>query len=225
MTENSNLSKPKAYLVPLMIMLVFGLVLFLPAGSWKYWPGWIWWTIITAVTLYITAYFVHHDRSLLARRMKLQQAEPQPATMRILSWLSLLTFLLPGFDYRFQWSAVPWGLVILANGLVLLGYIIIFRVFKANSYASTVIQVENEQRVITTGPYAIVRHPMYSGLLLMMLGTPLALGSYWALPFALLFIPLIVLRIGKEEEVLRRDLPGYPEYGRQIRYRLIPLVW
>ncbi len=225
MADNSRTSKLKAYLVPIVIMIVMGLVLFLPAGSLRYWPGWIWWFAISAVTLYITAFFVDRDRGLLARRMNLREKEPQPAMIRIISPLTMFTFILPGFDHRLGWSAVPVGLVIIANLVVLLGYLLIFRVFKENSYASTVIQVEKDQRVITTGLYAVVRHPMYSGLLAMMLFTPLALGSYWALLFAALFIPIVIFRIRKEEEVLQRDLPGYQDYCRRTRYRLIPLLW
>jgi len=157
--------------------------------------------------------------------MKVKEKEPQPFIIRILSLLSMLTYLIPGFDYRFHWSAVPVGVVIAANAVVVIGYIFIFYVFKKNSYASTVIQVEEKQPVITTGPYAIVRHPMYTGLLLMFLFTPLALGSYWALIFSFLFIPTIIFRIRKEEEVLRRDLPGYADYCMKTRYRLIPVIW
>lgn len=225
MAANAPVSTAKAYLVPVIIMIVMGLVLFLPAGSLKYWQGWIWWAIISGVTLYITAYFVKRDPGLLARRMKVQEKEPQPAIMRILSFASMFTFLLPGFDYRFSWSAVPLWLVVLANAMVLAGYIFIFRVFKENSYASTVIQVEKGQQVISTGPYEVVRHPMYTGLLSIMLFTPLALGSYWALIFGVLFIPINILRIRKEEEVLGRGLPGYADYCRKTRYRLIPLIW
>ncbi|MGE5397246.1 MAG: methyltransferase family protein, partial [Chitinophagales bacterium] len=115
--------------------------------------------------------------------------------------------------------------IIAANALVFLGYLFIFLVFRENSYASTVIQVEKEQEVIKTGLYAVVRHPMYTGLLIMMLFTPLALGSYWALIFSSLFIPTIIFRIRKEEEVMLRDLPEYRDYLNKTRYRLIPLIW
>jgi len=225
MEENVHVSKLKAYLVPIIIMIVMGLVLFLPAGSLKYWEGWIWWSVISAMTLYITSFFLRKDPELLSRRMKVKEKEPQPFIIRSLSLLSMFTYLIPGFDYRFHWSAVPVGVVIAANAVVLIGYIFIFFVFKENSYASIVIQVEEEQRVISTGPYAIVRHPMYLGLVLMFLLTPLALGSYWALILASLFIPTIIFRIRKEEEVLLRDLPGYTNYCVKTQYRLIPLIW
>jgi len=120
---------------------------------------------------------------------------------------------------------VPVWIVIASNAIVFLGYIFIIIVFKENSYASTVIQVEEEQQVITTGPYAIVRHPMYLGMLIMSLFTPLALGSYWAIIPILLFIPGTIFRIKNEEGMLLRDLPGYKEYCLKTRYRLIPSIW
>lgn len=223
--NTNNLSAPKAYLVPLIIMIVMGLVLFLSAGSLKFWEAWIWWSIISALTLFITSYFLKKDPGLLSRRTKVREKEQQPGIIRILSFLSLFAYLIPGFDYRYHWSAVPVWVIISANALVFLGYVFIFLVFKENSYASTIIQVEKEQQVITTGPYAIVRHPMYTGLLIMQLFTPLALGSYWALIFSFLFIPMIIFRIRKEEAVLLRDLPGYTDYCIKTRYRLIPSVW
>ncbi|HWP95301.1 MAG TPA: methyltransferase [Syntrophomonadaceae bacterium] len=225
MEDNTNLSTFKAYLVPVIIMIVVGLVLFLPAGSLKFWEAWIWWSIISAMTLLITTYFLKKDRGLLSRRMKVKEKEQQPGIIRILSFLSLLAYVVPGFDYRYHWSAVPVWIIIAANAVVLLGYVFIFLVFKANSYASTVIQVDKEQQVIKTGPYAMVRHPMYTGLLIMMLFTPLALGSYPALIFALLFIPTIIFRIRKEEEVLLRELSGYKDYYRKTPFRLIPSIW
>ncbi|MEQ8235270.1 MAG: isoprenylcysteine carboxylmethyltransferase family protein, partial [Syntrophomonadaceae bacterium] len=129
MAEEARVSKTTAYLVPVIIMIVMALVLFLPAGSLKYWQGWIWWSVITGMTLYITSFFVSRDPGLLARRMKVQEKESPPLTVRIMSFLSLLTFLMPGFDYRFHWSAVPAWLVITANTMVLIGYIFIFLVF------------------------------------------------------------------------------------------------
>jgi len=225
MGDHNKVFTFKAYLVPVIIMIVMGLVLFLPAGSIKFWEAWIWWSIISALTLFIAAYFLKNNPELLSRRMKLKEKEPQPGIIRVLSFLSMLTYLIPGFDFRFHWSTVPVWMVIAANAMVFLGYVFIITVFRENSYASTVLQVEKEQQVIMTGPYTIVRHPMYTGLLIMELFTPLALGSYWALIFSFLFIPTIIFRIRKEEEVMLRELPGYRDYCTKTRYRLIPSVW
>lgn len=224
MAGNTKLSKQKAYQVPIIIMIVLGLVLFLPAGSLRYWEAWLFWFGISALTLFITAYFLQKDPDLLARRMKVKDQENTQKPPAFLN-LFLLGYLIPGLDFRFDWSAVPVWLVIAANAIVFLGYIFIIIVFKENSYASTVIQVEKEQQVITTGPYAIVRHPMYLGMLIMSLFTPLALGSYWAIIPFLLTIPWTIFRIKIEEETLLRDLPGYKGYCLKTRYRLIPSIW
>lgn len=225
MQDQTNFSTFKAYLMPVIIILVIGLLLFLPAGSLKFWEGWIWWSIVSVITLSITVYFINKDPGLLSRRMKVKEKEQQPGIIRMLSFLSLFAYVVPGIDFRYNWSSVPVWIVLVANALVFLGYLFIFLVFKENSYASTVIQVDKEQQVIKTGPYSIVRHPMYTGLLVMQLFTPLALGSYWALVFALLFIPTLVFRIKKEEEVLLRELSGYKDYYARTPFRLIPSIW
>ena len=224
MESKTNLTASKAFRVPVIIMIVMGLVLFLSAGSLRYWQAWTFWFGISALTLFITAYFLKKDPGLLSRRMKIKDQEntrQPPAFLK----LFFLGYLIPGLDFRFHWSAVPVWLVIASNAIVFLGYIFIIIVFKENSYASTVIQVEKEQQVITTGPYAIVRHPMYLGMLFMSLFTPLALGSYWAIIPFLLTIPWTVIRIKIEEETLLRDLPGYKKYCLKTNYRLIPLIW
>ncbi|SFG54767.1 Protein-S-isoprenylcysteine O-methyltransferase Ste14 [Desulfotomaculum arcticum] len=224
MEDNSKLSKQKAFLVPTIILIVLGVVLFVPAGSFRFWEAWIFWSEFSVLTLFITIYFLKKSPELLSRRMQFKEKETTRKSPAFLN-LYFLCYVIPGLDFRFHWSTVPVWLVIAANAIVFLGYIFIILVFKENSYASTIIQVEKEQRVITTGPYAIVRHPMYLGMLLMMLFTPLALGSYWAIIPALLCIPMNVFRIIGEEEVLLRDLPGYKDYCIKTRYRLIPLVW
>jgi protein-S-isoprenylcysteine O-methyltransferase Ste14 len=128
-------------------------------------------------------------------------------------------------DFRFGWSHAPLWLTVLSQFFVFAGYLITLGVMKENSFASRTVQVEEGQRVISTGPYRLVRHPMYFGAVLMLLFTPFALGSWWALPGFLLVIPLIVLRLLHEEKMLRRDLPGYSDYCLRTRFRLLPLVW
>lgn len=139
--------------------------------------------------------------------------------------LYLLGYIIPGLDFRYHWSLVPTALIIVADVIYILGFILIIRVFMENTYASTVIQVEKEQKVITTGPYKVVRHPMYTGMLFMLLFSPLALGSYWAIIPFLFSIPTIIIRIIGEEEILIQELQGYKDYCIKTRYRLIPFLW
>lgn len=224
MEGNTKLSKGKAYLFPIIIMLIIGVIIFLPAGSFQFWQGWIWWSGLLVLMIFTAAFFLKKSPELLARRMKFKEREIRRKPPAILN-LYFLGFIIPGFDFRFHWSSLPLWVVILSNAIVFLGYIFIIIVFKENSYASTVIQVEREQQVISTGPYTIVRHPMYLGMLLISLFSPLALGSYWAVIPALIIIPSLILRIKSEEEVLRKSLRGYDDYCLKTRYRLIPLIW
>jgi len=221
---NTELSKSKAFTAPIVGLIVLGLVLFIPAGTLRYWQAWIYWTIFSILTLFITAYFYKRSPELLARR---KQVKDQKTVKKIPAFLNLyiLAYLVPGFDFRFHWSTVPVWVVVAANLMVFLGYVFIIRVFKENSYASANIKVEEEQQVISTGPYGVIRHPMYTGLLVMILFAPLALGSYWAVIPGLLYIPWTVIRIKNEEELLLRDLPGYRDYYTKTQYRLIPSVW
>lgn len=226
MEGNTKMSKLKAYLGPIVILIALGVILFTTAGSFRFWEAWIFWLQISALTLFITAYFLKNSPELLSRRRQTKEKETAQKIPSFLATLNLFGYLIPGLDFRFHWSVVPFWIVIAANAIVFLGYVFIFFVFKENSYASAAIQVEEEQQAITTGPYTIVRHPMYLGMLLMQLFIPLALGSYWALiPSFLLFIPYLVLRIKGEEETLLRGLPGYREYCQKTSYRLIPSIW
>lgn len=218
--------KLKGFLMPLITAAVLFLVLFLPAGSLRYWEGWIWWSVTFIVAIFITTYFSRKSPEFIARRSQYKEKDQAQKIPSLLGRLNLFVYLIPGLDFRFHWSAVPFWVVIAANVIVFLGFVLIFLVFKENNYASTIIEVADKQPVITTGPYSVVRHPMYTGMLLMTLFTPLALGSYWALiPAFLFFIPFLVLRIKGEEQTLLRDLPGYRDYCTETRYRLIPLIW
>ena len=133
--------------------------------------------------------------------------------------------VLPALDYRLKWSAVPPGVVVLGDALFALGFGFIGRVYRENTYTSATIEVAEGQRVITTGPYAVVRHPMYAGGLVYVVGTPLALGSYWGFLAFAFMLPFLLWRLVDEERLLARDLPGYAAYQKRVRYRLIPFVW
>ena len=171
------------------------------------------------------------DPQLMERRLRSKEKEPeQKLFQKLWAVIFSVAFLLPGFDFRFGWSRAWLGPVpawVVAAGLAgsLAGSALLFWVMKTNSYASRIIQVEEGQKVITTGPYAMVRHPFYVGNLTWVLSIPLALGSYVAFPVFALLVPVIIYRLIHEEKVLRRDLPGYPEYCEQTRFRLVPGVW
>jgi len=202
------------------------LIIILPAGTWNYWQGWMYLATLVLPMLLATAYLFKNDQALLERRMRMR--EKQSAQQKIIGFLALyflLAFTLPGFDVRFGWSNVPLLVSILADALVFAGYMITFWVLTVNSFLSRVVEVAAEQKVVTTGPYAIVRHPMYFGVALLYIASPLALGSYWAVLPALMILPLLALRICNEEEVLLRELVGYAEYRQKVKYRLLPGVW
>jgi protein-S-isoprenylcysteine O-methyltransferase Ste14 len=206
--------------------LVFGLVLGLPAGSFGFWEAWVYMGLLLIPVLLVVLYFMKKDPALLERRMRMKEKERDQSLIVSISSLFILAgFILPGFDFRFGWSEIPVYLVLLADAFVLLGYLLFFVVMKENSFLSRTVEVVEGQKVINTGPYSIVRHPMYTGVLLMYTSTPIALGSWWAMiPFITLPV-FLVLRILNEEKVLVRDLPGYEEYRRTVRYRLIPHIW
>jgi protein-S-isoprenylcysteine O-methyltransferase Ste14 len=150
-------------------------------------------------------------------------------TVKIIQIVAMVSFIsaivFPALDHRFGWSAVPASVAIAGDILVALGWLVIFFVFKENSFTSGVIEVDTDQKVVSTGPYALVRHPMYSGALIMLAGVPLALGSWWGLVPVVLLALAIIWRLLDEEKFLAGNLPGYSEYQEQVRYRLVPLVW
>ncbi|MFI5097263.1 MAG: methyltransferase family protein [Candidatus Acidiferrales bacterium] len=218
--------------VRLSLVLILGAVLlFIPAGSWKFWQGWAFLgvTFIPSILAYL--YFYKHDPQLMERRLQSKEkVGEQKLLMRVTKPFFLVVFLLPGLDYRRGWSrtflgGVPLWLILLSLALILGGILLVIWVMKVNSFALRTIQVEAGQKVISTGPYAVVRHPLYSGSLVMWLATPLALGSYIAWPAFALLIPFYVIRLLNEEKILRQELPGYSEYCQRTRFRLVPFVW
>jgi protein-S-isoprenylcysteine O-methyltransferase Ste14 len=176
--------------------------------------------------IFVLFYFLKNDPLFLERRTRAKEKEKAQKIIQIVFSLIFLSgFVIPGLDKRFGWSDIPINIVLITDIIILLGYLLIFFVFRQNSYASRVVEVDKSQKVISTGLYSFVRHPMYLGVLIMYIPTPVALGSYWGLiPMAT--IPLaIVLRILNEEKVLSKDLPGYKDYCQKTRYRLMPLIW
>ncbi|MEZ4382701.1 MAG: isoprenylcysteine carboxylmethyltransferase family protein [Nannocystaceae bacterium] len=206
--------------------LVLGAFIFAPAGTLRFWPGWLYLLCLLGPMAAMTVYLLRRDPELLRRRMKMQ--EKRAAQGRLIKAFGLLyyaAFLLPGFDHRFGWSEVPAAVIVAADLALLAGYALFAWVLKTNSYAARTIEVEAGQRVITSGPYAFVRHPMYTAVIVMMTATPLALASYWAtIPF--LFLPLfLALRVRDEEAMLRGELAGYRAYCAKVRWRLVPGLW
>ena len=206
-----------------------GLFLFVPAGTLGFWQAWVYAFVFVASAALITAYLWKKDPKLLERRVRAGAAAEKEKSQQLIQLLAALAFVgviaLPSLDHRFSWSDVPLPVVIAGEVLVALGFLIVFMVFKENTFAAATIDVAPEQRVISTGPYAIVRHPMYSGALVMLFATALALGSWWGL---LMFIPMtaiIAWRLLNEERFLADNLSGYQEYCRKVRYRLGPLIW
>ncbi len=208
---------------------MWGCFLFLPAGSFRFWQGWVYFVIMFAFAVSALGYFYRHDPQLIERRLKggwrQETVREQKVIMMLVPAMMLIAFPLPGFDHRFGWSHTPLWLVAVAQAFVLGGCLLIFWTFKSNSFAASTIRVETGQRVISTGPYGVVRHPMYLGAAMWLLFTPLALGSYFALPVFALLLPLIVFRLLNEETVLRQELPGYADYCLRTRFRLVPLLW
>jgi protein-S-isoprenylcysteine O-methyltransferase Ste14 len=211
-------------------MIVFTAIVFLPAGTLRYWEGWAFLCVWFLPGVFFFVYFYKHDPELVRRRMQSRETvKEQRAIMSAMYAIIVTAFLVPGLDYRFGWSSgwggVPLWLIIGSLAMVLTGTLMTYWVMYVNRYAARTVQVESGQKVISTGPYKRVRHPMYSGIALMMLFTPLALASYVAVPFFALIIPVLVLRLTNEEAVLRRELPGYVEYCSATRHRLVPHVW
>ncbi len=213
----------------LVVLLVMAAMLFAAAGTLDYWQAWLFLAAYAASSLAITLYLMKRDPALLERRKRGgPTAEKEPTQKIIMSFASLAfigLLVLPALDRRFTWSEMPPYAVLAGDLIFLLGWVAIFFVFKENSFASATVELAPEQRVVSTGPYALVRHPMYAGGLVMLLGIPIALGSWWGLLVIVAMIPALIWRLIDEERFLARNLPGYAVYQRKLRYRLIPKIW
>ncbi len=216
----------KALLLYLAALAVIGAILFLPAGTLDYWQAWAYMAVVFVPAAFVIIYFLAKDRQFLERRLKTKEKEKdQQLVQAVGGVIFIIGFLLPGLDRRLGWSSVPAEFSLAADLVTLLGYGLVFLVFRENIYAGRTVRVEKGQKVISTGSYSVIRHPMYLGTLLLYLATPIALGSYVALPLFLLMVPLLAFRIRNEEQVLCRELGGYREYCGKVRYRLVPGVW
>jgi protein-S-isoprenylcysteine O-methyltransferase Ste14 len=212
-------------------LVVCAALLFLPAGTLKFWEAWVFVAIMFLPAIAFSAYYLKHDPQLVERRLQSKEKVKEQLAFKIVgAVIFVVALLIAGLDHRIGWTRelardVPTWLKIAAQALVLGGYLLSFWVIGVNRFAARTIQVEPGQKVIADGPYALVRHPMYFGMLGMWLCVPVALGSYVALPVFVLLVPVIVLRLLNEEKVLRQELPGYEAYCDKTRFRLVPYVW
>jgi protein-S-isoprenylcysteine O-methyltransferase Ste14 len=219
----------RAWFALAILCIVMGLLLFVSAGTVHYWQGWVYLSIFTGASALTTLYLMRTDRALLERRMSGgPTAEKRPAQKFIMLCTSIgfiALLVVPAFDHRFGWSAVPFAGVVAGDMLVAIGFCLIALVYRENTFTSATIEIAEDQKVISTGPYAIVRHPMYASSSLYLLGTPLALDSYWGFVPIAAMMPFLIWRLVDEERFLAKNLPGYIEYQKRVRHRLVPFVW
>ena len=219
----------KASLGLVELIVVMAALTFLPAWTFDYWQAWILLAVFFACTLAIDLYLVKNDPKLLERRLKAGPGSEKEKSQQIIQAMAIVAFVaifvLSALDHRFRWSPVPPFVSILGDVLVALGLYFVFLVFKENTFTSGIIEVGDDQKVVATGPYALVRHPMYIGALVMLVGVPLALGSLWGLLTIVPMVFVLVIRLLDEERFLAKNLAGYSEYQSKVRYHLVPLIW
>jgi protein-S-isoprenylcysteine O-methyltransferase Ste14 len=224
--SNLNIRALRASLVGIFAMVA---LLFLPAGTLDYWQAWLFMAVFVGASGAITAYLAIYDPRLLERRMSAGPRAEKEKSQKIIMFFAMVGFIallvFPALDHRFGWSLVPAYLSLVGDVLIALGFLFIFFVMRKNSYAASTIQIADDQKVVSTGPYAYVRHPMYAGALPLLVGTPIALGSWWGLFALVFFMPALLWRLLDEEQFLHKNLPGYTEYAQKVRYRLVPFIW
>ena len=213
----------------LQLFIGLALLLFLSAGTLDYLPGWIFLAVYSLSVLVVTLHLLKTNPELLEHRINANPGSEKRRNQKILNFLVskalILAVFVSAIDHRCAWSAVPLYVVAAGDVLVALGFLIGFFVFKENTFASAIIEIGAGQKVIASGPYALVRHPMYLGWLVTFSGMPLALGSWWGL-FTMVPITLVIVwRLLDEEIFLAGNLPGYSEYQCRVRHRLVPFIW
>src|SRR5262245_22429258 len=219
----------KAWLALAALAVVMGLLLFASAGTLSYWQGWVYLAIFFGASALTTRYLMRRDPALLERRMSGgPTAEKRPIQKFIMlgasvSFIALL--VVPALAFRLQGPTMPAVVSLIGNLLVVIGFYFIFLVYRENTFTSATIELAPDQKVISTGPYAIVRHPMYGSALLYIIGTPLALGSLWGFVPVFVMVPFLIWRMFDEERFLVQNLPEYGDYQKRVSHRLIPFVW
>lgn len=224
----STLSKRAAAKTAGFLVLLASLT-FTSAGTIHFWQGWLFWLSFSVSVIAITVYLLRHDPALVERRMRAGPRAESRSRQKIFQAINFVMFIgiviVSGLDHRFVWSQVPAAVVVVANLLMLAALGFILLVVRENTFAASTITVERGQRVISTGPYAYVRHPMYAGALPLIYAIPIALGSCWGLLVAAISLPLLIVRMLDEERALSAELAAYDSYCSAVPYRLIPLVW
>jgi protein-S-isoprenylcysteine O-methyltransferase Ste14 len=219
----------KSLVSAILGLAAFGLMLFLPAGTFDYWQAWAFLAVFALATWIPSIYLMRTNPAALERRMR---AGPGPETRPVQKIVISIAFVgfaaiivFSALDHRFGWSPVPATLCLVGDILVAIGLGVAMLVVIQNGYAASNVTVETEQKLVSSGLYGLVRHPMYTGNVIMMMGIPLALGSYWGLVFVIPGLVVLAVRIRDEEELLTHELGGYREYAEQVHYRLVPHVW
>ena len=212
-----------------ILALTKAVILFGAAGTLFYWQAWAYLAAFFAPAIIVTRYLMENDPALLERRLSAGPTAEKERVQKVVMSLAMVGFIaliaVPALDHRFNWSTVPVNLALIGDLMVVLGFYLVFLVYKENSFSSATIQVAADQKVISTGPYAVVRHPMYAGSLPMLIGIPLALGSYWGLLALAAMMPALIWRLLDEERFLAKNLPGYREYCAKVRSRMIPGIF
>ena len=209
-----------------LLPVVLGVLLFIPAGTFQYWEAWVYMSILFVPVLIFVIYLFSKDPEFIERRMRMK--EKQDVQNKVVIFISLFVvavFVTCGLDKRFGWSRLPLLVIIISNIVTLFTYLFVIKVLLENRYASRTVEVEEDHKLITTGTYKIIRHPMYLAVLLMFVSTPFALGSYWASIGNVFIIFPLVVRIVNEEKLLIERLEGYEKYIEEVKYRLIPGIW
>lgn len=210
----------------MMGLIMIGLLLFLPAGTLNYWNAWVLIAALFGPMLVLGVVLLIKSPELLAKRLATKEKESQQKTVVALSALMFLTsFILAGLDYRYGWTSLPSWMIWTATGVLLLSYLMYAEVMRENAYLSRTIEVQDNQKVVDTGLYGIVRHPMYSATVFLFLSMPLILGSMMSFVVMLVYVPIINARIKNEEKVLSEGLAGYKDYKQKVRSKVIPFIW
>src|SRR5690242_3173592 len=211
------------------LFIVMAALLFLPAGGLHYRQAWTFLAFYFIPAIAITVYLLAADPQLLARRMRGGPTAEKSTVQKIIMWLMSAGFIgllvIPALDHRFGWSQMSALAALGGDALIAIGWLAIFVVFRENSFSSATIEISDDQRVVSSGPYGKVRHPMYAGALVMLTGMPIALGSWWGLLVVLAMLPALIWRILDEEQYLSENLPGYTAYRETVRYRIFPGLW